>query len=97
MQARTLYTLALVWVLWSVINLVKSYQQEKLYKLGRPGAAKLLQPLTTLVKIMIFIFGLLFWLNNIGVNITTVLAGLGVGGLAVALALQKPIEDMMGA
>jgi MscS family membrane protein len=97
MQARTLFTLALVWVLWSVINLVKSYQQEKLNKLGRPGAAKLLQPLTTLVKILIFVFGLLFWLNNIGVNITAVLAGLGVGGLAVALALQKPIEDMMGA
>jgi len=97
MQAKTLFTLALVWVLWSVINLIKSYQQEKMYKLGRPGAAKLLQPLTTLVKILIFIFGLLFWLNNIGVNITAVLAGLGVGGLAVALALQKPIEDMMGA
>lgn len=97
MQARTMSTVAIVWALWSVMNLFKSYQQEKLYKLGRPGAAKLMQPLTTLVKIMIFIFGLLFWLNNIGVNITTVLAGLGVGGLAVALALQKPIEDMMGA
>jgi MscS family membrane protein len=56
-----------------------------------------MQPQTTLVKILIFIFGLLFWLHNIGFNITTVLAGLGVGGLAVALALQKPIEDMMGA
>jgi MscS family membrane protein len=96
-QAKTLTIVALIWVLWSVMNLVKSYQQEKLHKLGRPGAAKLMQPLTTLVKILIFIFGLLFWLNNIGVNITTVLAGLGVGGLAVALALQKPIEDMMGA
>ena len=53
--------------------------------------------MTTLAKILIFIFGLLFWLNNVGVNITTVMAGLGVGGLAVALALQKPIEDMMGA
>ena len=97
MQARTLATLAIIWGLWSVINLIKSYQQEKLTKLGRPGAAKLMQPLTTVVKMMIFIFGLLFWLNNIGVNITAVLAGLGVGGLAVALALQKPIEDMMGA
>ena len=56
-----------------------------------------MQPMTTLIKILVMIFGLLFWLNNIGVNITTVLAGLGVGGLAVALALQKPIEDMMGA
>ena len=97
MKAQTLSTVAIVWALWAVINLVKSYQQEKLNKLGRPGAARLMQPLTTLVKILFFVFGLLFWLNNIGVNITTVLAGLGVGGLAVALALQKPIEDMMGA
>jgi len=97
MRAGTLTTLAVIWALWSVVNLVKSYQQEKLNKLGRPGAARLMQPLTTLLKILIFIFGLLFWLNNVGVNITTVLAGLGVGGLAVALALQKPIEDMMGA
>jgi MscS family membrane protein len=56
-----------------------------------------MQPISTLLKMLVLIFGLLFWLNNIGVNITTVLAGLGVGGLAVALALQKPIEDMMGA
>ena len=97
MQAKTLSILALIWVLWATSNLIKTYQQDKLNKAGRPGAAKLMQPLTTLAKILIFIFGLLFWLNNIGVNITTVLAGLGVGGLAVALALQKPIEDMMGA
>jgi len=97
LRAQTLNTVAIVWALWAVVNLVKSYQQEKLNKLDRPGAARLMQPLTTLVKIVIFVFGLLFWLNNIGVNITTVLAGLGVGGLAVALALQKPIEDMMGA
>lgn len=97
MNAQTLSILALIWVLWAISNLVKTYQQEKLGKAGRPGAAKLMQPLTTLAKILIFVFGLLFWLNNVGVNITTVLAGLGVGGLAVALALQKPIEDMMGA
>jgi MscS family membrane protein len=46
---------------------------------------------------VVLVFGVLFWLNNVGINITTVLAGLGVGGLAVALALQKPLEDMMGA
>jgi MscS family membrane protein len=96
-RAKTLSIFALVWVLWAISNLVKTYQQEKLNKAGRPGAAKLMQPLTTLAKILIFIFGVLFWLNNIGVNITTLIAGLGVGGLAVALALQKPIEDMMGA
>ena len=97
MNAHTLSTLAIVWALWAIINLFKKYKQNKLMAQGRPGAAKLLQPMTTLIKLMVFLFGLLFWLNNVGINITTVLAGLGVGGLAVALALQKPIEDMMGA
>jgi MscS family membrane protein len=45
----------------------------------------------------VLLTAILLWLHNVGVNITTVLAGLGVGGLAVALALQKPLEDMMGA
>lgn len=96
-DANTLSIIALVWAIIAIINLYKKSQQEKLIKQSRPGAAKLLQPMSALVKIVIVLFGLLFWLNNIGVNITTVLAGLGVGGLAVALALQKPIEDMMGA
>jgi MscS family membrane protein len=39
----------------------------------------------------------LIYLSQLGVNITTVLAGLGVGGIAVALALQKPMEDVFGA
>ena len=97
MKANTLNILVFVWALWSLINLYKGRQQLKLRRLGRPGAAKLMRPMTTFLKIVILIFGALFWLNNIGVNITTVLAGLGVGGLALALALQKPIEDMMGA
>lgn len=97
MKTKTLGTIALVWAGWAIINLFKKYKQNKMMEAGRPGAAKLLQPLTTLIKLLVLIFGFLFWLNNLGVNITTVLAGLGVGGLAVALALQKPIEDMMGA
>ena len=97
MQAYTLRTIAIAWLLIALIDLYKNVKQQSLIRQERPGAAKLLRPLTTLIKIMIILFALLFWLNNIGVNITTVLAGLGVGGLAVALALQKPLEDMMGA
>lgn len=97
MKANTLNTIVFVWVCWSILNLVKTYQQEKLYALDRPGAAKLMQPIIGFIKIVILLFGALFWLANMGVNISTVLAGLGVGGLAMALALQRPIEDMMGA
>jgi MscS family membrane protein len=35
-------------------------------------------------------------LQNLGVNITGILAGLGIGGLAVALAAQKTVENLFG-
>jgi len=97
MDANTLNTIVVIWLFWALINLFKAHQQKKLNELGRPGAAKLMQPMTLLLKLVILLFGVLFWLANIGINITTVLGALGVGGLALALALQKPIEDMMGA
>ncbi len=97
LYTHTLDTLIFSWCLWNIANLVKSYKQEKLTAAGRVGAAKLIEPVTTFVKLLILLFGALFWMNNVGINITTVLAGLGFGGLAMALALQKPIEDVMGA
>ena len=97
MDTRSITVIAIIWAIWVFIGLFKTQKQQKLLAEDRPGAAKLLQPMSTLMKVVVLIFGLLIWLNNLGVNITTVLAGLGVGGLAVALALQKPIEDMMGA
>jgi MscS family membrane protein len=97
LEAKTISTIIVAWALWSIINLIKHHQQDKLNAQRRPGAAKLMNPMATLFKMLVVLMATLFWLSNIGVNITTVLAGLGVGGLALALALQKPLEDMMGA
>jgi MscS family membrane protein len=96
-EAHTLWTIVMIWLLWSVINLIRQHQQDKLERQDRPGAAKLARPIAAFFKILVLLIGVLTWLSNLGVNISTLLAGLGVGGLAVALALQKPLEDMMGA
>lgn len=48
------------------------------------------------VKICIFCLAVLFVLGAWGYNTNTILAGLGVGGLAVALAAQKTIENLFG-
>jgi MscS family membrane protein len=47
-------------------------------------------------KVAILGFALLMLLQNLGLNITGLLAGLGVGGLAVALAAQKTVENLFG-
>jgi MscS family membrane protein len=48
------------------------------------------------VKICIFCFAILVILAGWGYNTSAILAGLGVGGLAVALAAQKTIENLFG-
>ncbi|HEX7485058.1 MAG TPA: mechanosensitive ion channel domain-containing protein [Vicinamibacterales bacterium] len=42
------------------------------------------------------VLGILALLQAIGINLTPVLAGLGVGGIAVALASQKTLENLFG-
>lgn len=48
------------------------------------------------VKICIFFIAVLFVLHQWGFKIDAILAGLGVGGLAVALAAQKTLENLFG-
>jgi MscS family membrane protein len=86
-----------VWVAFATINLARDIYAAHLQKIGRPGALVLLQPAGNAVKLLVLVTALLVYLDKLGINITTVLAGLGVGGIAVALALQKPLEDVFGA
>ena len=45
-------------------------------------------------RIVIFAIGILVILNSLGISITPILATLGVGGLAVALALQDTLSNL---
>ncbi len=61
---------------------------------SNPAAASSIGLMQLLAKIFIFSAVLLFTLNNLGIKITTIIAGLGVGGIAVALALQRILGDL---
>jgi len=97
LRAKTMITIIIVWVLLSVVELFKAHWAEKLRRNGREHAIVLLRPAATAVKIIIIIIGLLVWLDNIGYKVSTLLAGLGIGGIAIALAAQKSLENLIGA
>src|SRR3990167_4285989 len=46
------------------------------------------------VRVLIWTLVVLLTLDNLGVNITALIAGLGIGGVAVALALQNILGDL---
>lgn len=51
--------------------------------------------LTSIIIISVWVLGILFMLDNLGFNVATIVAGLGVGGIAVGLALQSVFKDLI--
>jgi len=49
---------------------------------------------TNLTKVLIFIIGLLIIVQTLGIAITPIITALGVGGLAVALAIQDTLSNL---
>ena len=81
-----------VWTHYLVDRWILNAAGKKIKK--NPAAASSIALLQLTTKMVIFSFILLFTLNNLGIKITTILAGLGVGGIAVALAVQKILGDL---
>jgi MscS family membrane protein len=62
----------------------------------RRGGESILILMQRINHVGIFIIALVAALAILGLNVTTTLAGLGIGGLAVALAAQKTLENLIG-
>lgn len=53
-----------------------------------------LQNFGSIMKYSFWVVGLLLILSNLGFDVTSLLAGLGVGGIAIAFALQNILSDL---
>jgi len=84
---------------WFCIRLdggVERYLQRHLARSGNIGATAVLRLARRAVDGLVVIICLLVGLYHFGLNPTAAIAGLGVGGIAVALAAQKTLENMIG-
>lgn len=96
-NAQTLLILVSLWLIWDGLNLARDAYLQHLVGIGREGSVSLIRPLASALKVIFLMIGVLMWLDNLGYEITALLTGLGIGGIAVALVLQKPLEDVFGA
>jgi MscS family membrane protein len=87
--------LALAWLVWRVLESVEEIVRDQAQRRGKIALLPLLPVARKTVKILIATFAGLGVLHSFGVNVITVLAGLGVGGIAVALAAQKTLENFI--
>jgi small-conductance mechanosensitive channel len=99
---RVLYTITVVTVLfqiglWATTALMKWLAMIREKKAGEEEALTWLGAIEWLGKTAIWTIVLLIALENLGVDITGLAAGLGIGGIAIALAAQSVLGDLFSA
>lgn len=81
-----------IWVSAALTAWLTRYRKAEMSE--DPAAVTTMSALGFLGKLVLWAVILLLTLDNLGVNITALVAGLGVGGVAVALALQNILGDL---
>lgn len=97
LQSSPLEYLVAVILAFGLLNLYRDYKIRQLELQGDVEYVALIKPVVVIVRIIVATTAALMWADQAGFNVSTLIAGLGVGSLAVALAAQKTLENVIGA
>ena len=92
---RALGLVAIFWALWRSVDVVESALRGSDWNQGT-STRSLVSLAGGLAKVLIATLGLIAALSELGYPVSGLLAGLGIGGLALALAAQKTGENLFG-
>lgn len=84
------------WILWRVIRWFLQGVRNRTLARGYGGTGSLMLLGERLVKASIFIMTIFFILGVLGFNLTTALAGVGIGTLAIGFGAQQTIANLFG-
>lgn len=84
------------WISWRVVRWSLHRVRMRALSRGHAGTGSLMLLGERILKALIFVLGGLAVLSNLGFNMSTALAGLGIGGLAIGFGAQKTIENLFG-
>lgn len=87
-------TLATLIIGWQLVKSVRVVFQHSVKTVDDNASEKSFAGLLTVVQILIWASVAVFIMAQLGYNVTSIVAGLGIGGIAVALALQNILSDI---
>jgi small-conductance mechanosensitive channel len=101
LNALTVRIISGVLVVWVVYQVIKGIQillnyilHKKFVKEDDKGSKAAIGYISMILKIVLWAIGLLLILSNLGIDVTSLIAGLGIGGIAIAFALQNILSDL---
>jgi len=94
--ASVITIVACVWLVLMLNAWGEDLSRRRLERRGVYGAVSVLRLTRRAVDLVAVFAGVLIFLWHFNLNVTAALAGLGVGGIAIALAAQKTLENVIG-
>lgn len=95
---RVTFYVFISWLTYQIVIavsiLIDLVSRKVLEKEGYSDTESAINLLTKIAKGVVWVVAILTLLSNMGFNVTSFVAGLGVGGVAVALALQNILNDL---
>lgn len=91
-----LLSFAFVWLFYGLVNVITGFLSDITSKTKSKLDEQLVPLLGKTLKVFVVVVGVLFIIQNSGYNVASVLAGLGIGGLAVALAARDTLANFFG-
>ncbi len=88
--------IGITWLFTRVIGWTAKRLRVRAVSSGHIGFGSLVLLGQRILKALAVLAGIMVILGNFGFNMTTALAGLGIGGIAIALAAQKTLENLFG-
>ena len=94
--AQFIAGIGLTWLAWRIADAVSVYVLDRMSRRGQVAAYSVVSFLKRFVQAAIAVAFIVVLIRSLGVDVTTALAALGLGGLAVALGAQKLFENLIG-
>lgn len=88
--------IAVVWLVWSSLGILQAGLKRRWLAKDNQQGASLLGPLTNFLRVIFALLAGLVWLEHLGFSASAILAGMGIGGVAIALASKQSIENFIG-
>jgi MscS family membrane protein len=84
------------WLLVRISDIFVNFVRDRYFQRSQVERATFVSLLGRLFKILVGLVLIIALLTRAGVNVSALIAGLGIGGIALALAAQKTLADLFG-
>ncbi|MDQ3363961.1 MAG: mechanosensitive ion channel family protein [Myxococcota bacterium] len=86
-----------IWSAASIVDVVVSRLAQSPWAVKRPASRALLSLAGRTTKVLLLIIAAITFLSSVGLPVGSLIAGVGIGGIALAFGAQKTIENLFGA